>query len=110
MLLANRYVFHTNIMFDIMILLAIIVGIFLYDFGFYKDITTITVNPTPGLLVKTRRLLGGKEKAFIMLMHHPQVRLEPPSIASAGISTEKVYQLSKLSFPRNMKSFFSGFL
>lgn len=34
MLLATRYVFHTNIMFDIMIQLAIIVGIFLYDFGF----------------------------------------------------------------------------
>lgn len=52
--------------------------------------TTITVFPTPGFVVKTRRLLGEKEKAFINVLHHPQVRLEPPSVASVGISTEKV--------------------
>lgn len=58
----------------------------------YNYITTVIVIPTPGFVVKSRRLLGGKEKVFINILHHPQVSLEPPAAAPAGLSKEKVIQ------------------
>mmetsp|Transcript_28416 Transcript_28416/g.39089 ORF Transcript_28416/g.39089 Transcript_28416/m.39089 type:complete len:564 (+) Transcript_28416:33-1724(+) len=50
----------------------------------YKDMTAITVVPTPGFVIKTRRLLGNKEKAFINVFHHPQIEIEPPGVVEAG--------------------------
>jgi hypothetical protein len=41
----------------------------------------IKVTPLPGFVIKTKRLLGQKEKAFINVFHHPQIELEPASLS-----------------------------
>eukprot|EP01031_Cornospumella_fuschlensis_P034739 gene34738-42065_t len=39
----------------------------------------VTVTPSPGFVVKTRRLLGNKDKVFINVFHHSSVLVEPPA-------------------------------
>lgn len=41
----------------------------------------ITATPHAGFVIKTRKLLGNKEKVFINVFHHESVDLEPPSSA-----------------------------
>lgn len=41
----------------------------------------ITATPHSGFVIKTRKLLGNKEKVFINVFHHESVDLEPPSSA-----------------------------
>lgn len=41
----------------------------------------ITATPNAGFVIKTRKLLGNKEKVFINVLHHESIDLEPPNLA-----------------------------
>lgn len=41
----------------------------------------VSITPRPGFVVKTRKLIGEKNKVFINIFHHEQIALNPPGLA-----------------------------
>ena len=52
----------------------------------------ISIVPHPGFVVKTRKLLGEKNKVFINIFHHPLIALNPPGLATEK-ATDKPYMM-----------------
>lgn len=52
----------------------------------------VDITPHPGFVVKTRKLIGEKNKVFINIFHHELIALNPPGMASDK-ATDKPYMM-----------------
>ena len=52
----------------------------------------VEISPMPGFVIKTRKLLGEKEKVFINVFHHEYIELEP-SDETKGAAREKPFMV-----------------
>jgi hypothetical protein len=50
----------------------------------------VDITPEPGFVIKTRKLIGDKNKVFINLFHHKQIALFPPGLTIEQ-ATDKPY-------------------
>jgi len=52
----------------------------------------VDINPHPGFVVKTRKLIGEKNKVFINIFHHELIALTPPGL-TAEKAKDKPYMM-----------------
>ena len=52
----------------------------------------VEITPNPGFVVKTRKLIGDKNKVFINIFHHTLIALNPPGIA-VELAIDKPYMM-----------------